>query len=87
VTVKLASERDGWLVLSDTWYPGWKVTVDGRASQLLRANYLFLGVKVPEGEHTIVFYYQPASYPVGAGISVLSLAGIIFLYKKSRLTH
>jgi hypothetical protein len=34
-----------------------------------------------------VFYYQPASYPVGAGISVLSLAGIIFLYKKSRLTH
>lgn len=52
------------LVVADSWYPGWRATVDAQPTEILRANYAFRGVVVPAGEHTVEFRFRPASWPV-----------------------
>lgn len=70
----------GVLVLSDTYYPGWKVTVDGRPSRLLRANYALRGVYLPGGNHRVVFRFAPASLRLGLLSTGTTLAvGLVFL--------
>jgi membrane protein YfhO len=72
----------GWLVLTDTYYPGWKVRVDGKTGQIVPADYIFRGVPLEQGAHVIEFSYRPSSFVVGAAISIASLmvlftAGIV----------
>ena len=79
--IQSSSRTPAWLALSDVWYPGWQARVDGKPVPLLRANYLFQALRVPEGEHQIVLVYQPLSFWGGAALSLLSLlvAGFIFV--------
>lgn len=74
----------GWLLRSAVWYPGWKAFIDGREVPLYRADYLFQTVYVPEGEHEVVFSYQPISAIMGAAFSLAAVLGcyVIFTLKK-----
>lgn len=67
------SER--FLVLSEMWFPGWHAEIDGRELPIYRANYLFRGLVVPAGTHTIRMSYRPTSALVGASITGLALLG------------
>jgi hypothetical protein len=62
VVIEANAKRDGWLLLLDTFYPGWKATVDGRPVEICRANRYFRAVQLPAGKHTIIFSYRPASF-------------------------
>jgi uncharacterized membrane protein YfhO len=66
--------------VAESYYPGWKATLDGRPVEIFRANYLSQGVVVPQGVHRVVFDYQPESFRYGAIISVLSIAGILVMW-------
>lgn len=70
VVIKAQASGDGFLFLSDTYYPGWRAWVDGNETEILRANYAFRAVKVPQGEHEVVFKYQPDSVKWGVAISL-----------------
>lgn len=80
VTVRAALPDAGVLVLSDVYYPGWTVHVDGRRGEMLRANYAFRAVALDAGEHTVVFRYEPRSFAVGARVALgaLVVLGIYF---------
>ncbi|MFN8515512.1 MAG: YfhO family protein [Chloroflexia bacterium] len=70
------------LVLSEMDFPGWHATIDGQEAPIHRTNYLFRGVIVPPGEHTVGFVYRPASVRNGLAISALALViiiGLLFL--------
>lgn len=69
VTVHIAPTRPGVLVLCDAWYPGWIATVNGKAEEVLPVNGIFRGVEVGEGEHTVVFRYEPWPLRIGTHIS------------------
>ncbi|GJQ21916.1 MAG: hypothetical protein HBSIN02_22710 [Bacteroidia bacterium] len=59
------------LFLSETWYPeGWKAYVDGEEAPILRLNYLFRGIVVPPGEHTITLRFEPRGFAVGKQLSL-----------------
>jgi uncharacterized membrane protein YfhO len=73
IIISVALDQPGWVVLADTHYPGWMVTVDGQPAPLLRANYAFRAVAVPAGKHTIVFDYHPRSFAVGSWLTGLAL--------------
>lgn len=70
---------DGWLVLSDTWYPGWKVEVDGSDAEIIRANYLFRAAAVPEGQHVVVFTCSPDGFFALLAISLTGWIAVIFV--------
>jgi hypothetical protein len=67
----------GYLVLLDSFYPGWKVLVHGREREVLRANGLFKAVFLDPGMHEIVFSYEPPSFSWGLRISLISLCLVI----------
>jgi hypothetical protein len=72
-----AQSLGGYLVLLDSFYPGWRVIVDGQEREILRANGLFKSVFLEPGTHQIVFTYHPASFAWGARISLVSLCLVI----------
>jgi hypothetical protein len=72
MVIELNTPLDGWLVVSDVWYPGWRAAVDGEATPVLRANFLFRAVSLPAGEHQVVFEYHPSSFTLGATLSVIA---------------
>ncbi len=59
ISVETSSDSPGWLVLHDTWHPWWRVEVDGRPAQLLRANVIFRAVAIPAGRHVVSFNFHP----------------------------
>jgi hypothetical protein len=77
VVVETDSPADGWLVLTDTYMPGWQVQIDGRDASLHIADYAFRGVFLPAGQHRVEFAYTPASYAWGATISLATLVLLV----------
>jgi hypothetical protein len=77
VEVKVRLDSPGWLVLTDTYYPGWQATLDGSPTEILPVNIMFRAVAVPEGEHTLVFEFKPGSVVMGGWISVGALAASV----------
>lgn len=58
IQIKTNTDQPALLFLSDTFYPAWKVKVNGKEEKIYRANYAFRAVKVPAGESTVEFYYR-----------------------------
>jgi hypothetical protein len=73
VVVQAKVSSPGYLVLTDSWYPGWQAWIDGRGVPILRADLMFRAVALDAGEHTIVFEYHPISFLIGAWISVIGI--------------
>jgi hypothetical protein len=82
--LRVKAKEDKILVLSDTYYPGWKVFVDGRREKIYRANYNFRAVPLKAGEHEVRFIYDPASFKIGALISIFTSVGIVVYFVKRR---
>ena len=86
VVIRVSSERPGFLVLKDAYYPGWRAAVDGEAVDVVPTNVLFRGVPVPAGESEVVFSYMPTAWRTGLGVSLaggvlwLVLASLTFVH-------
>src|SRR5207253_2833401 len=88
VTIKAVMGCDGMVVLSDTFYPGWYATVDGKPARIYEVDAALRGALVPQGTHTVEMVYRPRSVYWGAGLTVLGLVGagaIVFARKKERI--
>jgi len=91
IEVKVANEPK-FLVLSDTYYPGWQALVDAKKQEVLRADYILRAVYLNPGEHKVKFIYNPFSFRLGifitcAGLIILTLIvlyNIIILRKTHR---
>jgi Bacterial membrane protein YfhO len=66
-----------FLVLSDQFYPGWQVTIDGQPSVIYRANYFARAVWVPAGHHQVSFAYRPQSLIIGLCLTATILSAFI----------
>jgi hypothetical protein len=73
VTVKTSQEGNGFLVLMDSYFPGWTVKVDGQERPILRANYFYRAVPLGPGAHTLEFNYFPEGFKQGLTISGITL--------------
>ncbi|KKQ54504.1 MAG: hypothetical protein US75_C0040G0001, partial [Candidatus Woesebacteria bacterium GW2011_GWC1_38_13] len=79
VEIEADIKTHGFLVLSDSFYPGWKVRIDGTEGKILRANYLVRAVELDPGKHKVEFYYDPVSFRVGLIISLFASGIVVIL--------
>ncbi len=84
VTVSAALDGEGYLVLADTFYPGWTASVDGEKKPVYRANYVQRAVHLEPGKHTVEFIYSPRSFKIGAGITLAALGIVMVLVRRPR---
>ena len=76
VTVRAEADGRALVVLADTYFPGWKATVDGEDAPIVRTDHLLRGVVVGRGPHVIEFRYAPLSWRIGWIVSLLSAAAL-----------
>jgi hypothetical protein len=70
----VSSEAGGYLVVSEAWYPGWRAWIDGTASSVVRANFAFMAVSLPPGDHHVELRYWPVGFGWAIGASALGMA-------------
>jgi uncharacterized membrane protein YfhO len=89
IKLKVETPRKSILVLTDTYFPGWKLFVNGQSRKIYRADNAFRAVPLEAGRHVVEFVYDPASFKWGLGISlftvlVISGTGAVYYYRKRR---
>jgi hypothetical protein len=77
VVIDATATDPSLVVLTDSFYPGWKATVDGKPASIERVDYVLRGVSIGPGHHTIVMRYQPASWRIGWIVSLVALLGLL----------
>ncbi len=81
IGIDATSPTPGILVLSEIFYPGWKATVDGAETEILRTDYNLRGIALPGGSHHVEFRFLPPSFVEGAWITgaalLVCLAGLL----------
>ncbi|NNE10526.1 MAG: YfhO family protein, partial [Gemmatimonadetes bacterium] len=83
VTVEVDADRENYLVLADSYDPGWKATIDGEPAPVLAAYGLVRAVRMPAGTHTVRFTYEPNSFRLGGALSLAGLAILATLTVRS----
>ena len=77
-----SSSANSFAVFSEIWYKGnedWKAYIDGNETEFIRVNYLLRGLKIPKGNHEIIFKFHPKSHYSGAVISLITSILIVLL--------
>lgn len=73
IIVNIKNSDSGWIWISNIYYPGWEINIDGQPSVIKRVNYLFFGAEIIGGSHLVEFVYHPYSFYWGLAISIFSL--------------
>jgi len=79
VTVKTTQQGDGFLVLMDSYFPGWTVKVDGEEKPILQANHFYRAVQLDSGSHTLEFDYIPEGFKAGLIVSATTCIFLMIL--------
>jgi len=87
LSLTISTAQNGWLMVSDTWYPGWVAQLDGTTTAIEKADGAFRAVYIPAGTHEVVFSYQPASFYIGAGVSLTTLVIVLLLGLLNAVLH
>jgi uncharacterized membrane protein YfhO len=85
IIVEVNAACRGLLIVGDSYFPGWRATVDGRAAQVLAVNGAQRGVVVEAGAHTVHLVYRPLSNLAGAALALAGVAitGVICVLRRS----
>lgn len=86
VVIQTETEMYDNVILTDTWFPGWKAYVDGTLIPIKREG-AFRSVPIPAGKHTVIFTYQPKSVAVGGIVSIMSLSFTLIALAVMRRKH
>ena len=79
VRVEVQPAVEGWLVLGDSHFPGWRAFVDGEERPITRANVAFRAVAVRPGDRQVEFRYEPLSFRAGRVLAI-ACAAVLLLW-------
>src|SRR5581483_8593943 len=77
VVVEIEAAMPAYLVLADTYDPGWSATVDGQPAPIRPAYLAFRAVYLTQGKHTVIFTYRPAGFV--PGLVLTGMGGVLGL--------
>jgi hypothetical protein len=84
ILLRVKIDSPGFLVISDTYYPGWKAKIDGKIGRVYRANLCQRAVYLDSGDHQVRIYFVPSSLTLGIVISSFSLLLFVVLLRVRR---
>jgi hypothetical protein len=90
ITLSVTTSAPGLLVLSEVATPGWIASIDGKETPILQTNYLFRGIPIPAGAHTVSLRYRPPFLAAGlliTGATVLSIVIAMLIPTLARRTR
>lgn len=82
VELVVESPCNAYLATSEIFYPGWQATIDGNKTEIIENNLAFRALFIPEGEHTIVMWYNPEIFIISGAISFVILIICFYIWKK-----
>lgn len=71
------AKENGVLNIATTNYPGWQATLDGKPARIIKSNFLFVGIEVPPGKHSLSLKYRPISFTYGAIVSISAIVVLL----------
>ncbi|MCX6138055.1 MAG: YfhO family protein [Ignavibacteriales bacterium] len=77
IALRTTTRTASYLILTDTYYPGWKAFVDGQETKIARANFCQRAILLPAGMHDVQFVFDSAPIKDGAVITSASLLLLI----------
>ncbi len=77
LVIEADAPQDGFLLVADTFYPGWTAQVDGNATPIYRANISVRGIQLPKGRHEIRFRYEAPGFVRGLWISLAAISTLL----------
>jgi uncharacterized membrane protein YfhO len=91
ISLTVSAPKNGILMLSEIYYPGWNAYIDGVKQKILRADWNLRAIPVLKGTHAIEARFEPESFRRGSLITMtsilLSVIGIIYSsYQKKKRT-
>lgn len=79
LALEVEARAPGVLVMSEVYYPGWEVTVDGKPDTVLRVDYALRGVRLSPGHHVIELAFFNRPLRRGAAVSAAALLVLLLL--------
>jgi len=90
ITLQTDVPKPALLVISNLYFPGWIIYLDGRTWQMFRADYLLQSVVIPSGRHILRFEYRPISFLIGAFTfisTIITLLACAYLVHRSMIAR
>jgi hypothetical protein len=85
LVIEASLDDHGFLVVADSYYPGWEARLDGVPVPIYPANLLFRAVAVPPGTHTVSFRLRPRAFRIG--VALFALAAVASLALAARASR
>ncbi|MBI3766174.1 MAG: YfhO family protein, partial [Ignavibacteriales bacterium] len=86
MSLTVITPRNGFLVLSEIYYPGWSAYVDGSSRRIYRADWSLRAIPLEKGSHQVELRFEPESYRRGSWITIatigFSIIGIVYFTRK-----
>ena len=83
ILLETESAAPAFLVAVESYYPGWKASLDGRPTRLYAADAGFRGIRIPAGRHAVEMRFVPGTLYGAAGVSALALLAAVLRKKGS----
>jgi uncharacterized membrane protein YfhO len=77
LVIEAEAPQDGFLLLADTFYPGWTAHVDGVPTPVYRANVAVRAIQLPKGRHEVRFTFEAPGFMRGLQITLLALSMLL----------
>lgn len=91
IVLKAILNGDGFMVLSDAYYPGWKAYANGEEIKIFRVNHAFRGILLGKGKYEVIFRFEPRLFKIGSYITVASILLLVTLLvvdlKSNKVEH
>ena len=87
IALSVSTTGEGFLVLSENAYPGWRARIDGAEVPIYRTDITLQGIVVPPGIHRVEFTIESRALRAGlalSGAGVLTCLGLLVLSVRRR---
>ena len=90
LNISASTDSDRYLYIAVPYSEGWHAKVDGKTSEIIRANIAFMAISLPSGNHTIEMTYSTPYLYAGwiiSAVGTVFFIGYMILEKKKNTRH